>query len=80
MGRIPDGKKFTTPQSPDSIRSEHREGFLADEGRRGDGYHVWEGKRRGNPRRLSTLIGIGLAVVVTAVVFYVLWGHQLFGG
>ncbi|GAA1336777.1 hypothetical protein [Arthrobacter roseus] len=81
MGRIPDGRKFTTPGlGKKDYRSEHRAGFLADEGRRGDGYYLWEGKRRRNPRRMSTLIGAGLAVAVTAIFVYAIWGRQLLSG
>lgn len=81
MGRIPDGRKFTTPGlGKKDYRSEHREGFLADEGRRGDGYYLWKGKRRGSPRRISTLIGWGLTVAVTAFIVYELWGRQILDG
>ncbi len=64
MGRIPDGKKFTTPiLGKNDHRSEHPDGM-----------------RQGNPRRASTLIGWGLTVAVMAVFVYAIWGRQLSGG
>lgn len=80
MGRMPDGKKFTTPGlGRQDYRAQHREGFLAGVGRRDAGYYVWSGKRRGNPLRKSTLIGVAIAVVVAAIVAYGIWGQQIFG-